>query len=178
MWPVEPNHRKQFFNFTFVSISKPAMMNKLLPVFLLAWITTIASAQETKSNEYRTALGIRLSNNDAIVNNSITIKHFFNRNMAIEGLLSFGDPVAIGALIELHRPVGGASGLRWLYGGGAYYGFGSPNNFGAQGILGLDYKIGSIPLNLSLDWKPELNFISDFGFEPAAVGFSARFAIR
>ena len=103
---------------------------------------------------------------------------FFTGTIAIEGLLSFGDLVAIGALIELHKPIGNASGLKWLYGGGAYFGFGAPNNFGAQGILGLDYKIPSIPLNLSLDWKPELNFVSDFGFEPAAVGFSARFTIR
>ena len=154
------------------------MIKKLLIVFAFTWCTTFASAQETTTQEYRTALGIRLSNNDAIVNNSITVKHFFSSNMAIEGLLSFGDPVAIGAMIQLHRPIGNASGLRWLYGGGAYFGFGSPNNFGAQGILGLDYKIGSIPLNLSLDWKPELNFVEDFGFEPAAVGFSARFTIN
>lgn len=153
-------------------------MKKLLPAIACAWMTISAVAQENASNEYRTALGIRLSNHHATVNNSITIKHFFNRNMAIEGLVSFGDPLAIGALIEWHRPVGGSSGLRWLYGGGAYYGFGAPNNFGAQGILGLDYRVGSIPLNLSLDWKPELSFVSDFGFEPAAVGFSARFTLR
>ena len=153
------------------------MNKKLLLACLMACVMGIASAQEA-TNDYRTAVGIRLSNNDAIVNNSITVKHFFSSSMAIEGLLSFGDPVAVGALIELHKPIGNASGLRWLYGGGAYFGFGSPNNFGAQGILGLDYKIPSIPLNLSLDWKPELNFVSDFGFEPAAVGLSARFTIR
>lgn len=153
------------------------MNKKLLLACAVACIMGTASAQE-KTNDYRTAVGIRLSNNDAIVNNSITVKHFFTGTMAIEGLLSFGDPVAIGALIELHKPIGNASGLRWLYGGGAYFGFGSPNNFGAQGILGLDYKIPTIPVNLSLDWKPELNFVADFGFEPAAVGFSARFTIR
>lgn len=150
------------------------MNKKLLLACLSVCIMGMASAQEQTAG-YKTAVGIRLSNNDAIVNNSITVKHFFNGTMAIEGLLSFGDPVAIGALIELHKPIGTASGLKWFYGGGAYFGFGSPNNFGAQGILGLDYKIPSLPVNLSLDWKPELNFVRDFGFEPAAVGFSARF---
>jgi hypothetical protein len=153
------------------------MNKKLLLAGLLACMIGTVSAQET-TQDYKTAVGIRLSNNDAIVNNSITVKHFFSSSMAIEGLLSFGDPVAIGALIALHQPIGNASGLKWLYGGGAYFGFGSPNNFGAQGILGLDYKIPSIPLNLSLDWKPELNFVRDFGFEPAAVGFSARFTLQ
>jgi hypothetical protein len=32
-----------------------------------------------------------------------------------------------------------------------------------------------LPLNLSLDWKPELNIIDNINFEPAAVGFSIRF---
>ena len=154
------------------------MIKKMLLLCVITWSITSVSAQENATNGYGTALGIRLSNNDAIVNNAITVKHFFTGNMAIEGLLSFGDPIAIGALIELHKPIGGSAGLRWLYGGGAYFGFGSPNNFGAQGILGLDYKFASIPLNLSLDWKPELNFVRDFGFEPAAVGFSARFTLN
>jgi hypothetical protein len=48
-------------------------------------------------------------------------------------------------------------------------------NFGAQGVLGLDYKFMNAPINLSLDWKPELNLVSDINFEPAAVGFTARF---
>ena len=44
-----------------------------------------------------------------------------------------------------------------------------------MGVLGLDYKFANIPLNLSLDWKPELNLVTDINFEPAAVGFTARF---
>jgi hypothetical protein len=65
-----------------------------------------------------------------------------------------------------------------LYGGGAYVGFSGVRNVGAQGILGLDYKFATIPLNLSVDWKPELNFVQDFSFEPAAVGLSARFTLN
>jgi hypothetical protein len=44
-----------------------------------------------------------------------------------------------------------------------------------MGVLGLDYKFVNLPLNLSLDWKPELNIVSDINFEPAAIGFTARF---
>jgi hypothetical protein len=33
--------------------------------------------------------------------------------------------------------------------------------FGAQGVVGLDYKFASIPINISLDWKPELNLVSE-----------------
>lgn len=147
----------------------------------LVSITT--SAQEQAP--YKTALGIRLSSSPAMVNNSITLKHFLNDNSAIEALFSFGDPLALGALYEVHRPLG-SEGLRWFYGGGAYLGFvktydaalvktGNEVNFGAQGVVGLDYKFVNLPLNLSLDWKPELNLVSDINFEPAAVALSARF---
>jgi hypothetical protein len=76
--------------------------------------------------------------------------------------------------------------MQYFYGAGGYLGFVktyNPNhlrneneaNFGAQGIVGLDYKFNNIPLNISLDWKPELNIVPDINFEPAAIGFTARF---
>lgn len=162
------------------------MKKVLASLFLFAVIGAAnkLSAQET-GGDYRTALGIRLSSGPAIVNNSISIKHFLNERTAIEGLLSFGDPLALGALVEIHKPIG-TSGVRWFYGGGGYLGFlktfnpeknrdETDPNFGAQGVLGLDYKFVNIPLNLSLDWKPELNLVTDINFEPAAIGFTARF---
>ena len=148
------------------------------------------SAQEANntsaiSTDYKTAIGIRLSNNAPIVGNAITLKHFLNDKTAIEGFFSFNDPLSIGALLEIHKPLS-TPGLRWFYGAGAYLGFGkeydvnkqrnvNTNYFGGQGVVGLDYKFASVPLNISLDWKPELNLISDINFEPAAIGFSARF---
>lgn len=145
-----------------------------------------ASAQDYSQNGgYKTAVGVRLSSSAAMVNNSISLKHFFNEQAAVEALFSFGDPLAIGALYELHKPIG-ESGIKWFYGGGGYLGFVKTynvdkeknevnTNFGAQGVLGLDYKFANIPLNLSLDWKPELNLVSDINFEPSAIGFTARF---
>ncbi len=137
------------------------------------------------STDYKTAIGIRLSNNMPIVSNAITIKHFINETSAIEGFFSFSDPLSLGALYEIHKPFS-TPGLQWYYGAGAYLGFGkeydvnkardvNTNYFGAQGVVGLDYKFASVPINISLDWKPELNLISDINFEPAAIGFSVRF---
>ncbi len=158
-------------------------MKKLLAA--AAILVFISFSNTASAQEYKTALGIRLSSSQAMVNNSISVKHFINERAAIEGLLSLGDPLAIGALLQIHKPLG-ESGLNWFYGGGAYLAFVksyNPNtaknetdaNFGTQGVLGLDYKFANIPLNLSLDWKPELNIITDINFEPAAVGFTARF---
>jgi hypothetical protein len=148
-------------------------MKKFL--FAIMLLTAIAFTQSVSAQEYKTALGVRLSSAPAIVGNSISFKYFLNEKAAIEGLLSFDDPVALGALFEIHKPFGGAAGLQWFYGGGGYVGFGSDANLGAMGIIGLDYKFANIPINLSLDWKPELNIISDINFEPAAIGLTARF---
>lgn len=158
-------------------------MKKLLAGLLL--FTAIGFANQSNAQDYKTALGVRLSSSAAMVNNSISIKHFVSHDMAVEGLFSFGDPLAFGVLLEKHKPLS-AEGLNWYYGAGGYLGFiktYNPNklrnetntNFGAQGVIGIDYKFTNIPLNLSIDWKPELNIVSDINFEPAAVGFTARF---
>jgi hypothetical protein len=158
-------------------------MKKVICSFL--FVSGIFFASNVQAQDYKTALGVRLSSSQAMVNNSVTLKHFFNERTAIEALLSFGDPLALGALVEIHKPFG-ESGVRWFYGGGGYLGFvksynvnteknETDPNFGAMGVLGLDYKFANLPLNLSLDWKPELNIVSDINFEPAAIGFSARF---
>ncbi|MEI2737240.1 MAG: hypothetical protein V9F01_00475 [Chitinophagaceae bacterium] len=158
-------------------------MKRIAIVCLLIAVT--ASTNVLSAQDYKTALGVRLSSSNAMQNNSISIKQFINEKMAVEGLFTFGDPLALGALLEFHKPLS-ASGLTYFYGAGGYIGFvktvntatqksSTDANFGAQGVIGLDYKFNNIPLNLSLDWKPELNIVNDINFEPAAIGFTARF---
>ena len=140
-------------------------------------ILLLMAGYHSSAQTYKTALGIRLSSDDAIVNHSISLKHFLGNAVALEGLLSFGDPVALGFLIEKHKPVQ-VAGMMWFYGGGAYVGFGKQKNFGLHGVLGLDYKFPTAPINVSLDWKPELNLANEVAFEPAAIGLSMRFTFR
>lgn len=158
-------------------------MKKILFSILLA--TVFFSAKSQTADGYKTALGVRLSSSAATVNNSISFKQFLSEKSAVEILFSFGDPLAIGALYEVHKPFS-TQGLQWYYGGGGYLGFvktfnnntqknETDPNFGAMGVLGLDYKFANAPLNLSIDWKPELNLVSDINLEPAAIGFTARF---
>lgn len=157
------------------------MKKIIVTILLTGGLFFSATAQQP----YKTALGVRLSSSTALVNNAVSVKHFINDKMAVEGLLSFGDPLALGGLLELHQPLS-AQGLSWYYGGGAYLAFiktvnvntqktTTDPNFGAQGVIGLDYKFSNIPLNIALDWKPELNIVNTINFEPAAIGFTARF---
>jgi hypothetical protein len=158
-------------------------MKKFLFSFLL--VAGIGAFSNLSAQNYKTALGVRLSSSNAMQNNSISIKQFITEKVAIEGLFTFGDPLALGALVEMHKPLTPA-GLTYFYGAGGYISFvkkintttlksTTDPNFGAQGVIGLDYKFSNVPLNISLDWKPELNIVSDINFEPSAIGFSARF---
>lgn len=148
---------------------------------LLVLVLTIYCASPMNAQDYKTALGIRLSSRGPAVNNSVSFKHFMNPKLAVEGLFTFDKKAAIGALIEIHNDMASTEGLKWFYGAGAYLGFDSDKTntsralMGAQGIIGLDYKFDNLPLNLTLDWKPELNIIDNINFEPASVGFTLRF---
>jgi hypothetical protein len=150
---------------------KKLIMKKLsfLSIVLLLLIYSGANAQG-----YKTALGVRFSSRDAVVNHSISFKHFFRETTAVEALVSFVKPYAVGVLVEKHHSFPSTS-LTWFWGAGAYAGFSEGKNFGAQGALGLDFKVPEIPINLSIDWKPELNLVEKVFFEPAAAGVTARF---
>jgi hypothetical protein len=139
----------------------------LLPVFMM--ITGDLNAQD-----YRTALGVRLSNTDAVINNSVSFKFFISNGIAADVLFTFSDPVALGVLLAKHKPTV-LRGLTWFYGAGAYIGFSDPKPGGLMFALGLDYKLPSIPINLAFDWKPELNLSSPVHFEPAIIGGTVRF---
>ncbi len=139
-------------------------------------IICLLSGLHGSAQEYKMGLGVRLSSAQATVNNAVSFKYFLNENHALEGLVSF-DPASIGVLYEFHRPLG-APGFQWYFGGGGYVAFSGDNVVGGMGVIGLDYKFQNIPLNFSLDWKPELNLVKDISFEAAAIGLSIRFAFR
>ena len=155
------------------------------PLFFWLLLTVLAFAPETYAQSYKTGLGVRLSSSNAVQNNSISLKQFLTDQSALEVLFTFGDPLAIGAVYQKHTPLS-VQGMRWFYGAGGYLAFvktynpstgkqTTDPNVGAQGVVGLDYKFPGIPLNLSLDWKPELNMVDQIQFEPGAVGLTARF---
>jgi hypothetical protein len=131
--------------------------------FLTLLVILVASSFTLlKAQDYKVALGVRLSNSTPTLNNSVSIKYFMNQQNALEGLVSFGSRFGIGGLYEVHKPTT-ATGLNWFFGGGAYIGFQDSNTyFGPTGIIGLDYK-------------PELDIIPSINFVPDAFALSARF---
>ncbi|MBI1783003.1 MAG: hypothetical protein HYR66_16800 [Sphingobacteriales bacterium] len=151
-------------------------MKKLIA--LLSIIIIISITQKTNAQDYRHQLGVRIGSVDQVLSTGFTYRYNFTNSTAIEGILDLKDDIALGALFEKKTPLGNPEGLSWYYGAGAYVGFGKENNLGATGILGMDYQFsGNLPLNVSIDWKPELNLVKDVAFRAATIGVSVRFSL-
>lgn len=150
-------------------MKKNGIVLGLLLCFLIA---TSANAQD-----YKAAIGVRFSSKSALVNNSVSLRYFFSDKTAAEGLITFNSPFALGLLIEQYKPLL-TNHFKYFYGGGFYGAFSGSRRAGLQGIIGLDYKVPVIPLNFSIDWKPELTFTKEFSFEPETLGLSVRFTLK
>ena len=157
-------------------------MKQSAKLFLLSTLLTISGILLNKTasaQDYRMSLGVRLSNNVPTISSSITGKYFVTERNAIEGMVAFGNRFGIGALLELHRPFSTVEGLSWFFGAGGYVGWEDSDTYlGPQGIIGLDYKFPSVPVNLSIDWKPELDILPAVNFVPEAFSVSIRFVIK
>ena len=63
-------------------------------------------------------------------------------------------------------------------GPGAFFGMHPNKNFlsaGLVGQLGLEYNFPTIPLQISIDWRPHFNFVDGFGFIPVGAGLGIRY---
>lgn len=136
------------------------------------------------SAQYKYAFGARFDGSPGI-----TYKANNGKKASLEALLnSFGNGVKVTLLAEWHQRAFSSGQWRWYYGVGGHAGAANRyrkhyyyDNYvqvGADGILGLEHTFAEIPLNLSVDWKPELNFINDPGLYVTNLGFSARFALK
>jgi len=159
------------------------MMKKTAILTFILFVTIQVTNAQNMSSSYKTALGVKA------YPGAISIKHFTKSNVALEGLGYFHeDGMRLTGLYEIHGDINNVDGLRWYVGPGAHIGVWSDkwkNNYptrnngiaiGIDGVLGLDYKIKNIPLNISIDWQPSFNLIGYSYFEGGWGGFGIRYA--
>jgi hypothetical protein len=160
---------------------KKSILFLSLSIILMVFSSTKSSAQAN----YKTGIGIRGGGYE----NGLTVKHFTNSNTAIEGILGIRPGVVVlTGLYEKHAVAFGEPSVNWFYGIGAHIGsiegdryyrrfagdrYYYDNNgllLGADGILGLEWKIPEIPFALSVDLHPRLELARGpfFDLEPAA----------
>lgn len=155
------------------------MKNMALATLLLfCMYTSAAQSRSTNSTDYQTALGLKIWDGGGI-----TLKHFIAADRAIEGIGYFYKRgIRVTGLYEIHGDISGAPGLKWYVGPGAHLGFYNDKYYdeakvvlGIDGVLGLDYKFNTAPINLSLDWQPSFEFASGFGFNGNWGGLGIRY---
>lgn len=102
----------------------------------------------------------------------ITYQHYTGSNSALEfiGQFTRGGNNFTG-LYEIHNSIPDVAGLNFYYGAGGHIGFykqdrhnlfgdrysGHGGVIGVDGIIGIEYFIKPVPLQLSLDYKPAIN---------------------
>ncbi len=142
------------------------------------FITSFFFANDSISQNYQTGIGLRGG-----WIGGLTAKHFIKEGRAIEGIFSSGwgwRGYQITGLYEIHKAAftkEDAEGFYWYYGAGVHFGGGykykewvatgtwtgywknrNYSSFGIDGIFGLEYKIQDLPITLSLDIKPFIEF--------------------
>jgi hypothetical protein len=142
-----------------------------------------------KAQEYKTSAGIRAG--VPFGPSGGTIRHFFDRNNAVEGILAstgFGTGISATGLFENEHWTGIYPGINWYWGLGAHIGFmdasasrwvpASYNGgaiLGFDGIFGVEYTFDEIPLNISVDVMPSFNVVGYTGVNFFSSGISARY---
>ncbi|ALW83760.1 hypothetical protein AUC43_00745 [Hymenobacter sedentarius] len=142
------------------------------PALLLLLVAGLA--QPALAQKYRTAAGFRSGGSSY----GITIQQLVLPSTTLEGLgmLAPRERSAT-VLAERHFGILGPS-LNYYLGAGGHYGTNKDdgNFWGFDGIIGAEYKIAFVPVVLSIDFKPTVEFhSSDWNRFP--TGFSVRYII-
>jgi hypothetical protein len=152
-------------------LDKQITMKKTIAIFLITFCGFFSAiAQEN-------TLGIRLTSGA-----EISYQRLLNEKNRLE--LNFGwgwNTTALTGFYQWVNPL--TEGLKWYIGPGASLGFYNNNgkngtNIGIGGTIGIEYNF-DIPLQLSLDWRPMLNFggsyDSNYGSTNIGLGIRYRF---
>jgi hypothetical protein len=134
-----------------------------------------------KGPSYKTGLGMRLDLGDGNLY-GFSAKHFLTQQLAGEATLLFGSGVnvSLGAELQYHVPVAGASGLQWYIGAGLqtlFWKYGAGTSVWLRPIGGLDYKFSTAPINLSFDWRPTFVLNKGGGSDVGRFGLALRFTL-
>lgn len=146
---------------------KRAGIVKTIGVVVVGMVLCVVHAY---AQPYRTAVGLRAGGTTGIA-----LKHNYEPNMALEGLLGFfRNGISVTGLLEIHTQAFDVKGLRWYYGPGAHIAFYSTGHrgnawrdtgyrdrqavgFGINGVAGIEYRLpDNVPIIFSFEFKPFL----------------------
>lgn len=165
----------------YVLFHKTTFMNKRRSAFITILLCISFLPSVWAQNDI--ALGLRATPDGG----GFTGKFFLDHNFAFEGQLNGaglydGNSVTVVGLMEYHIDLP-APGWRIFFGAGIHFGvwdhyyyYDDRGIFGIDAVGGVEYRFSHIPLGLSADFKPAVNFVPDAEFFPHnIVGVAARF---
>ncbi|WP_036603014.1 hypothetical protein [Olivibacter sitiensis] len=134
----------------------------------------------SKAQSYQTGAGLMIDVGEGVTLVGPHVKHFFAPNHAGEGGILFGSGLTtVSAMYQYNQPIEGAEGLQWYLGLGANVIFEKDVDdvvFGIVPAAGLDYKIGTAPIDIFADWRPKfLMYDGESEFLASRFSFGLRF---
>jgi len=148
--------------------------------FLLATNKSHAQDSQAGGTDYKTAVGLKFG----AYEDGISIKFFPTSDVSYEGVIGFrSHGVVFTGLYELNQQAFDVQGLNFYYGFGAHIGavgkgdyerFGNDEYYnsshillGADGVIGLEYRLPDAPIAFSLDLNPRIELASGPYFDLA-----------
>ena len=137
----------------------------------LVMAALMVAALSVSAQDYNWAVGVRGG-----LFNGITAKKTLGENALEAGVALYSQAVSIDVVYEWQEPVIG-EGFHLYYGAGAYANiWGGYFGLGAEGVVGLEYRIPiDFPLAVSLDYRPLLCIIGDFRADFVNFSFGVKY---
>lgn len=145
-------------------------------IILIRLFLTLALAitgKELLAQPYMHSVGVR-----AGYSSGVTYKAFrLHRMGAYEGSILYNrHGFNLSALYEHHLEPFRNERFLVFAGGGAFGGdWNEEFSLGIMGVVGIEYNIRDIPLNLAVDWRPMFNIIQITELDLLDFGFSIRY---
>ena len=146
---------------------------RIILIRLFLSLALAITGKELLAQPYMHSVGVR-----AGYSSGVTYKAFrLHRMGAYEGSILYNrHGFNLSALYEHHlEPVRNERFLVFA-GGGAFGGdWNEEFSLGIIGVVGIEYTIRDIPLNLAVDWRPMFNIIQSTELDLLDFGFSIRY---
>ena len=170
-------------------------MKRLLTLAVCLCLMIGLKAQDSEGSGYSSAVGLHLADQWGVTykmgykGSTSSYLNFIGTFKSEKDLFT---AIGLIGLFEKHNDIGKVAGLRWYYGAGPNIGFisydadiDSQITLGLTPVAGLDYKFKKFPVNLSLDYKPNLSiyageFNVDFFWKPVdeLINLSVRYTLN
>lgn len=153
-------------------------------IFLLMgfFVAQAAAAQNSSfgNADYKTAVGVKLWDGGGV-----NLKTFIAEKTALEFIgFFYRGGTRVTGLYELHGDLNTEGNLKWYVGFGGHVDFlrntqRNTTGFGADGVIGLDYKFTNMPFNIAIDWNPslQLGVAERNGLNASRGGVAFRFTL-